>query len=90
MAQVLHINERRLQRRKDSLLTSEESEKLVCISRVIDRASEVFGDNDNSIQWLKIPNESLDGHSPLSFLDSDVGAESILNTLGLIEHGVFT
>lgn len=89
MAQVLNINERTLARRKDCLLTSEESEKLVRMSRIIDRASEVFGGKDQGIQWLKLPNDSLGGHSPMSYLDTDVGAEIVLDTLGRIEHGVF-
>jgi uncharacterized protein (DUF2384 family) len=31
----------------------------------------------------------LSGATPLSLLDTDIGAESVLDTLGRIEHGVF-
>lgn len=56
---------------------------------VVSRASEVFGDSVAAIDWLKSPNASLRGNAPLSLLDTDVGAEAVLDTLGRIEHGVF-
>ncbi len=88
MARLLHIDERTLARRKNKTLTREETEKLVRVARVVDRASEVCGSKDKGVKWLKIPNDSLDG-TPISYLDTDVGAESVLDTLGRIEHGVF-
>jgi putative toxin-antitoxin system antitoxin component (TIGR02293 family) len=86
----MNLNKRSLASQKNSLHTREKSEKTVRLRRVIDRASEVFGDKDKSIQWLINPNSSLDGHTPLSYLDTDVGAESVLDVLGRIEHGIFT
>jgi hypothetical protein len=32
---------------------------------------------------------ALSGATPLSLLDTDIGAENVLDTLGRIEHGVF-
>jgi len=86
----LGIPERTLARRKrEGKLNSEESAKLVRLARVIERAEEVFDDFDAAIDWLKSTNTSLAGSTPLSLLDTDIGAESVMDTLGRIEHGVF-
>jgi len=90
LAQALGIPARTLARRKrEGVLNSEESSKLVRLARVVSRASEVFDDPAAAVDWLKSPNAALRGNAPLSLLDTDIGAESVLDTLGRIEHGVF-
>ena len=90
LAATLGIPERTLARRKrEGMLTSEESAKLVRLARVVGRAHEVFENLDAALNWLKSPNAALSGVAPLSLLDTDIGAESVLDTLGRIEHGVF-
>jgi putative toxin-antitoxin system antitoxin component (TIGR02293 family) len=90
LAQALGIPERTLARRKrEGILNSEESSKLLRLARVVSRASEVFDDRATAVDWLKSPNAALRGNVPLSLLDTDIGAESVLDTLGRIEHGVF-
>jgi len=90
LAATLGIPERTLARRKrEGMLTSEESAKLVRLARVVGRAHEVFEDFDAALNWLKSPNAALAGAAPLTLLDTDIGAESVLDTLGRIEHGVF-
>lgn len=90
LAAALAIPERTLARRKrEGMLSSEESAKLVRLARVVERAEEVFEDFDSALSWLKSPNAALLGATPLSLLDTDIGAESVLDTLGRIEHGVF-
>lgn len=87
---LLGIPERTLVRRKkEGVLSSEESAKLVRMARVANRAREVFGDLDAALEWLKSPNASLSGVTPMSLLDTEIGAESVMDTLGRIEHGVF-
>lgn len=91
LAATLGIPERTLARRKrEGMLTSEESAKLVRLARVVARAHEVFEDLNAALNWLKSPNAALSGAVPLTLLDTDIGAESVLDTLGRIEHGVFT
>src|ERR1039458_4927233 len=70
-------------------MNSEESAKLVRLARVVGRAKETFEDLDIALDWLKSPNAALAGATPLSLLDTDVGAEGVMDTLGRIEHGVF-
>lgn len=90
LAVALGIPERTLARRKkEGTLNSEESAKLVRLARVVERAEEVFEDLNASLDWLKSPNAVLSGATPLSLLDTDIGAESVMDTLGRIEHGVF-
>ena len=90
LAVALGIPERTLARRKkEGTLNSEESAKLVRLARVVVRAEEIFEDFDTAVDWLKSPNAALSGATPLSLLDIDIGAESVMDTLGRIEHGVF-
>ena len=90
LSQTLAIPERTLiRRKKEGLLSTEESAKLVRVARVLHRAVEVFEDRAAALDWLKAPNQALGSVSPLSLLDTDLGAEAVLDTLGRIEHGVF-
>ena len=90
LAKMLGIPERTLARRKrEGTLNSEESAKLLRLARVVGRATEVFEDADAALDWLKAPNSALARKTPLSLLDTEIGAESVLDTLGRIEHGIF-
>ncbi len=90
LASALGIPERTLARRKrEGTLNSEESAKVVRLARVVERAEEVFEDLETALTWLKTPNAALFRVTPLSLLDTDIGAESVMDTLGRIEHGVF-
>lgn len=90
LARALDIPERTLARRKkEGVLSRDESGKLVRLARVVERAVEVFEDERAALDWLKSPNASLGGTSPLSLLDTDLGSVAVVNTLGRIEHGVF-
>ena len=90
LARALGIPERTLARRKkEGTLNSEESAKLVRLARVIGRSQEVFEDIDVALDWMKSGNAALSGATPLSMLDTDIGAESVMDMLGRIEHGVF-
>ena len=90
LAAALDIPARTLARRKkDGMLNSEESAKLVRLAQVVERAVEVFEDMDAGLAWLKSSNAALGGATPLSLLDTSIGADSVIDTLGRIEHGVF-
>ncbi|MFM9969535.1 MAG: antitoxin Xre-like helix-turn-helix domain-containing protein [Burkholderiales bacterium] len=90
LAEALGIPERTLARRKkEGTLNSEETAKLVRLARVIARATETFENLDAALDWLKSANASLAGATPLSLLDTEIGAENVMDTLGRIEHGVF-
>jgi putative toxin-antitoxin system antitoxin component (TIGR02293 family) len=89
LARTLGIPERTLARRKRvGILNTEESAKLLRLARVFGRADEVFEDADAALDWLRSPNRSLAGKTPLELLDTEIGAESVLDALGRIEHGI--
>jgi putative toxin-antitoxin system antitoxin component (TIGR02293 family) len=90
LARALAIPERTLARRKrEGALSPEESAKLLRFARLVERAEEVFENADSALNWLQSPNASLGGVTPLSLLDTDIGADTVLDTLGRIAHGVF-
>jgi putative toxin-antitoxin system antitoxin component (TIGR02293 family) len=90
LAQALAIPERTLVRRKrEGALSPDESAKVVRLARVVERAEGVFESTEVALNWLQAANAALGGVSPLSLLDTEIGAESVLDTLGRIEHGVF-
>ncbi|MGH8194062.1 MAG: type II RES/Xre toxin-antitoxin system antitoxin [Woeseiaceae bacterium] len=90
LARILGIPERTLARRKrEGVLTAEESAKLLRLARVFGRADEVFEDADAALDWLRSSNASLAGKTPLGLLDTEIGSEAVLDILGRIEHGVF-
>lgn len=90
LAGALAIPERTLARRKrEGVLSPEESAKLVRFAQIVERADEVFESADTALAWLKTVNPALSGVTPLSLMDTDIGADAVLDTLGRIEHGVF-
>ena len=90
LARALAIPERTLARRKrEGLLSAEESAKFVRFARVVERAEEVFEAGAPALAWLKTQNLVLGDVTPLSLLDTDLGADTVLDTLGRIEQGVF-
>ncbi|GAB5101347.1 type II RES/Xre toxin-antitoxin system antitoxin [Caballeronia sp. HLA56] len=90
LAQALDIPERTLARRKrEGVFSREESAKLLRLARVAARAAEVFESLDPAISWLKSPAPVLGNVTPLSLIDTDIGADSVMDTLGRIEHGIF-
>lgn len=90
LSATLAIPERTLiRRKKEGTLSTDESAKLLRVARVMHRAIEVFERHAEALDWLKASNASLGDVTPLSLLDTDLGAETVLDTLGRIEHGVF-
>ena len=91
LSQALAIPERTLiRRKKEGMLNTDESAKLLRVARITYRAFTVFEDHTAALDWLKSPNRALGGAIPLSLLDTDLGADAVLDTIGRIEYGVFT
>lgn len=74
---------------KEGSPNSAESANLVRLTRVLAKAAGTFEDLDIALDWMKSPNAALAGATPLSLMDTDAGAENVMDTLGRIEHGVF-
>ncbi len=69
-------------RRQQQRLSSAESDRLFRLTRILVHAAEVLGDRNKVVTWLRRPNRALDGATPLSLLDTDIGAtENIRQTI---------
>jgi putative toxin-antitoxin system antitoxin component (TIGR02293 family) len=91
VATSLGVAKRTLNRRRvEGRLDARTSEKIVRLARVAVRAEEVLGGVDEMRRWLRTPNRALGRVAPVTILDTDVGAEAVLDVLGRIEHGVFS
>jgi putative toxin-antitoxin system antitoxin component (TIGR02293 family) len=89
MAELVHVTERTIQRKKDrDLMSQPVSEQALQLAEVYARGEEVFGGEEKMNLWLRQPNRALGGHTPLEILSSRFGAEMALDELGRIEHGV--
>lgn len=92
LAEVVNIRPRTLVRRfqeKAVRLTTDESERVLRIRLLVDRAVEILGGEEPARSWLKAPNYSLGGIAPILFSDTEPGAREVERLLGRIEHGVF-
>ena len=90
LAKALGIPRRTLTRRKrEERLDRRESEAVVRLARIAGRASDALGDLAAAHRWLRTPNRSLGGRTPLSLVDTDLGATLVMDVLDRIEHGVY-
>src|SRR5262249_49789658 len=89
LAAKLCISRSTLQRRKIAgRLSSEESDKVIRFSRLLDHAIDVFGDIEKARAWLKHPQYGLGGAIPLDYAETEIGAREVDNLLGRIDYGV--
>jgi len=51
-------------------------------------AGEVFANQEKAIHWLRSPNPSLEGKTPLEAAQTDQGYQEVEDVLVRIEHGV--
>ncbi|WP_336755984.1 type II RES/Xre toxin-antitoxin system antitoxin [Pantoea sp. USHLN298] len=71
--------------------SAEQSERLVRIIRVIDRAVELFeGDKEEAQKWLNEPNRALSWKVPAELMASETGAYEVMKLITRLEHGVYS
>lgn len=89
---ILAIPERTLARRRTAgRFAPDESERLLRISIVFERAVELFdGDVASAVQWLTTAKKALSGETPLKYSRTEPGAREVENLIGRVEHGVFS
>ncbi|MBI3680186.1 MAG: DUF2384 domain-containing protein, partial [Acidobacteria bacterium] len=49
--------------------------------------SRYIGDNKTATRWLRRPNRSRGGSTPLQLIDTELGARAVENVLGRIAYG---
>jgi putative toxin-antitoxin system antitoxin component (TIGR02293 family) len=90
--QVARISEGSFARRKETgRLSPEESERLLRVSRVFERATALHeGDQAEARQWLETPIPALGDQRPLDLAQTEPGAREVEDLIGRIEHGVLS
>ena len=91
LAAKLAISRSTLQRRKAAgRLSPDESDKVMRLSRLLEHATNVFGDIQRARAWLKFPQRGLGGAIPLDYAETEVGAREVDDLLGRIEYSGYT
>lgn len=80
------LQHRRSRREK---LTTEESDRVLRVIRVLSSAEAVYGSRQRALAWLRQPHPRLDGRSPLSLLKTDTGSRIVEELLVQIDEGMF-
>ena len=91
LAAKLSISRSTLQRRKAAgRLSPDESDKVMRLSRLLEHATNVFGDIEKARAWLKHPQYGLGGAVPLDYAETEIGAREVDDLLGRIDYGVYS
>jgi putative toxin-antitoxin system antitoxin component (TIGR02293 family) len=86
-----HVMARRTFKRRqdaDQRLDPVESDRFLRLVGLVAAAEDTFGNTDKALAWLGRENRALDGQTPLSLADTDLGARSVETLLGRIGHGL--
>lgn len=78
-------------KKKSGQLTSDQSERLVRLARILEMAIDLFeGDADAARRWLKAPREALGGNTPLQMVSTEIGAREVEYLIERLQDGVFS
>jgi putative toxin-antitoxin system antitoxin component (TIGR02293 family) len=89
LGDIVHISRRTASRRKkEGRLKPDESERVLRVIRIYQRAAEVLGSREEAREWLQEQNYALGEETPLQFADTEPGARRVRQLLGQIEHGI--
>ncbi len=84
------ISAKTISRRRAGKLKKEQSERILRLARIFDKAAEVLKDTQHVRLWFKTPNEALGSETPMDYADTEAGAQEVEDLLGRLEHGVFS
>lgn len=78
-------------RKKQGRLHPDESDRLVRLATVFNRAIDLFeGDKARAAEWFRTPKKALNQASPLDYADTEIGLQEVTDLIGRLEHGVFS
>jgi putative toxin-antitoxin system antitoxin component (TIGR02293 family) len=77
-------------RKRAGALAPDESEHVIRLATLLERATQVFEDETDAADWLRTPNLALGGAAPLAFADTEFGAREVDDLLGRLQHGVYS
>ena len=91
LASTVNIAYRTLSRRKkEGRFKTDESERVLRIAKLYEKALGVLEDDEITRQLFKIPAKALGGKTPLEYADTEPGAQEVEDLLVRIEYGVFS
>src|SRR5215467_5331908 len=91
LAAKLCISRSTLQRRKAAgRLSPDESDKVIRYSRLLQQATDLFGNVEKARAWLKHPQFGLGGAVPLDYASTEAGAREVENLLGRMKYGGYS
>jgi putative toxin-antitoxin system antitoxin component (TIGR02293 family) len=89
LSAVIRISQRTIKRRlRNGRFHPDESERLIRMAKLTERAHEVFQDLESAREWLKSPQFALGGEIPLEYADTEPGSQIVEDLLGRLEHGI--
>ncbi len=87
LSHLLGISLHTLKKRKRlGVFTQRESDRIVRVVRLFDLAVQVFEGEIEARLWLKTPNETFGGESPLEYASTETGARRVEEILYTIEY----
>jgi putative toxin-antitoxin system antitoxin component (TIGR02293 family) len=89
VARILGAGERTVIRKEQqrTALSVTEADRAYRLARIADLATELIGDPDKAKSWLRTPSTYLGGETPVSMLDTEVGADLVAQSLSAIAYG---
>jgi len=88
MCSIIGLSSRTINRRQN--LNPQEADKLYRVARVTALAINVLEDQQQAVEWLNSPKLALENQTPLSLLDTEIGAREVEKLLKRIEYGVYS
>ena len=90
LSNILLIPQRTLNRRRETgRFKTDESERVLRLFKVYNKALDVLGTQAKAASWLKKPARAFGGITPLNYADTEPGAQEVILLLDRLDHGVF-
>jgi putative toxin-antitoxin system antitoxin component (TIGR02293 family) len=71
-------------------LSSEESDRVVRVARILSLAEDVFASREKAFIWLRTADDRLDNRPPLQMLVTESGGRLVENMLWQIDEGIYS
>lgn len=75
-------------RERGQPLSVDESDRAVRVARVIEQATQTFGDRDKAMRWLRKPKRRFDGRAPMGMLLTETGGRLVEEMLIQMDEGM--
>lgn len=89
LSEVLDIGKSTLMRKQEQRgsLSSADSDRLYRLASILSMAEEYIGDIQKARHWIRQPNLVLGGATPFKAIETEIGAQRVIQVLGRIAYG---